>query len=143
MLAPVVQRFTELPEDERQGFRGQLTDYVRLYAFLAQVLTFADADLEKLYVFARHLRRLLPADRKELPIEVQQNIDMESYRIRETRSGRVALDRKVGVLDPVGSKDTQGPLARSSGGYACVDGVQLIVFGRYSSNHEAISKAMM
>ena len=34
-------------------------------------------------------------------------------------------------------------LARSSGGYACVDGVQLIVFGRYSSNHEAISKAMM
>ena len=110
MLAPVVQRFTELPEDERQGFRGQLTDYVRLYAFLAQVLTFADADLEKHYVFARHLRRLLPADRKELPIEVQQNIDMESYRIRETRSGRVALDRKAGVLDPAGSKDTQEPL---------------------------------
>ena len=110
VLAPVVQRFTELPEDERQGFRGQLTDYVRLYAFLAQVLTFADADLEKLYVFARHLRRLLPTDRKELPIEVQQNIDMESYRIRETRSGRVALDRKAGVLDPAGSKDTQGPL---------------------------------
>ena len=110
VLAPVVQRFVELPEDERQGFRSQLTDYVRLYAFLAQVLTFADADLEKLYVFARHLRRLLPADRQELPIEVQQNIDMESYRIRETRSGRVALDRKAGVLDPVGSKDTQGPL---------------------------------
>ena len=110
VLAPVVQRFVELPEDERQGFRGQLTDYVRLYAFLAQVLTFTDADLEKLYVFARHLRRLLPADRQELPIEVQQNIDMESYRIRETRSGRVALDRKAGVLDPVGSKDTQGPL---------------------------------
>ena len=110
VLAPVVQRFAELPEDERQGFRGQLTDYVRLYAFLAQVLTFADADLEKLHVFARHLRRLLPADRKELPIEVQQNIDMESYRIRETRSGRVGLDRKAGVLDPVGSKDTQGPI---------------------------------
>ena len=83
---------------------------MRLYAFLAQVLTFADADLEKLYVFAPHLRRLLPADRKELPIEVQQNIDMESYRIRETRSGRVALDRKAGVLDPAGSKDTHGPL---------------------------------
>ena len=110
VLAPVVQRFAELPEDERQGFRGQITDYVRLYAFLAHVLTFTDADLEKLYVFARHLRRLLPADRQELPIEVQQNIDMESYRIRETRSGRVALDRKAGVLDPVGSKDTQGPL---------------------------------
>ena len=75
---------SELSEEEQHDFRGQLTDYVRLYAFLAQVLTFADADLEKLYVFARHLRRLLPADRAELPREVQQNIDMESYRIQQT-----------------------------------------------------------
>ena len=61
---PVVERFQALSEEEQHDFRGQLTDYVRLYAFLAQVLTFADADLEKLYVFARHLRRLLPADRE-------------------------------------------------------------------------------
>ncbi|MDE0028095.1 MAG: putative DNA binding domain-containing protein [Deltaproteobacteria bacterium] len=108
-LAPVVERFRELHEDERHEFRSQLTDYVRLYAFLAQVLTFADADLEKLYAFARHLRRLLPADRAELPVEVQQNIDMESYRIQQTGSGRIALERKAGVLDPMGTKDAHGP----------------------------------
>jgi len=73
---------------------------VRLYAFLAQVLTFADADLEKLYVFARHLRRLLPADREELPREVQTNIDMESYRIQQTGSGKITIGRKQVVLDP-------------------------------------------
>ena len=111
VLAPVVERFRELYEDERQEFRSQLTDYVRLYAFLAQVLTFADTDLEKLYVFARHLRRLLPADRAELPIEVQQNIDMESYRIQETASGRIALERKAGILDPMEAKDTRGAAA--------------------------------
>ncbi|MFQ5745091.1 MAG: RNA-binding domain-containing protein, partial [Acidobacteriota bacterium] len=104
VLAPVVERFGELGEDEQQGFRGQLTDYVRLYAFLAQVLTFADADLEKLYVFARYLRRLLPADRAELPREVQQNIDMESYRIQQTGSGKIPLERRPGVLDPVSTK---------------------------------------
>ena len=58
----------------------QLNDYVRLYAFLSQILTFADAGLEKLYVFARLLRRYLPAGHDELPREIQQNIDMESYR---------------------------------------------------------------
>ncbi len=68
------------------------------------MLTFADADLEKLYVFARHLRRLLPAGRAELPGEVQQNIDMESYRIQQTGSGKIALERKTGLLDPVGTK---------------------------------------
>jgi hypothetical protein len=100
----MVERFRGLSLEEREDFRSQLTDYVRLYGFLSQVLTFADPDLEKLYVFARHLRRLLPADRAELPVEVQQNIDMESYRIQQTGSGRIALDRKAGVLDPVGTK---------------------------------------
>ena len=104
-LNSVVARFKELSEDERQLFRGSLTDYVRLYAFLAQVLTFTDADLEKLYVFARHLLRLLPSSRAELPLEVQQNIDMESYRIQQTRSGEIRLERKAGRLDPVGPKD--------------------------------------
>jgi len=108
VLAPVVERYSALSEDEQQDFRGQLTDYVRLYAFLAQVLTFADADLEKLYVFARHLRRLLPADRAELPREVQQNIDMESYRIQQTGGGKIALERKPGILDPVGTKAAHG-----------------------------------
>ena len=108
VLNPVVERFRELHEDEQQTFRGKLTDYVRLYAFLAQILTFADVDLEKLYVFARYLRRLLPADQEELPHEVQENIDMESYRVQETGSGKIGLERKTGTLDPIGTKDVHG-----------------------------------
>jgi Putative DNA-binding domain len=72
------------------------------------VLPFKDVDLEKLYVFARYLRRLLPAEREELPLEVQQNIDMESYRIQQTGSGKIALDRKPGVLDPSATKGAHG-----------------------------------
>src|SRR5204863_3523403 len=82
--------------------------YVRLYAFLAQVLTFADGNLEKVYIFTRHLRRLLPADRSQLPRDVQQNIDMESYRIQQTASGRIPLERRPGVLDPVSTKSGYG-----------------------------------
>jgi type I restriction enzyme, R subunit len=52
-LAPMVERWKGFSEEERVQFRGQLNDYVRLYVFLAQVLTFSDVDLEKLYVFAR------------------------------------------------------------------------------------------
>jgi len=109
LLAPVVDRFKDLSDEEQQDFRGQLTDYVRLYAFLAQVLTFSDADLEKLYVFARHLRRLIPAERDHLPREVQQNIDMESYRIQQTGSGKISLERRPGELDPMGSKGSHLP----------------------------------
>ena len=103
-LEPARQRFAELSSEEGRDFRGQLTDYVRLYAFLSQVLTFADPDLERLYVFARFLRRLLPAGREELPYEVQQSIDMESFRIQQTSRGRIALERQAAQLDPAGSK---------------------------------------
>ena len=104
-LNPAVERFQGLEEAEKQDFRGQLVDFVRLYAFLSQILPFTDTDLEKLYVFSRHLRRLLPMERAELPLEVQQNIDMESYRIQETRKGKINLDRGTTTLEPVGTKD--------------------------------------
>ena len=100
VLALVVDRFRGLTNEERHDFRAQLGDYIRLYAFLSQMLTFTDADLEKLYEFARCLRRVLPADRDSLPLEIQQNIDMESFRIQETFRGRIGLERKAGVLDP-------------------------------------------
>jgi type I restriction enzyme R subunit len=107
-LAPVVERFRELSADEQRDFRGQVTDYVRLYAFLAQILTFTDVELEKLYVFGRHLRRLLPVDREELPRELQANIDMESYRIQQTGSGRIRVERRPGVLEPISTKSEHG-----------------------------------
>ena len=107
-LAPPRRRFGALDPDEGRDFRGQLGEYARLYAFLSQMLTFADPDLEKLYVFARHLRRLLPAGRDELPREVQQNIDIESFRIQRTGRGRIALERRGGALDPAASKPRAG-----------------------------------
>ena len=53
-----------------------------------------------------------PGDRDELPREVQQNIDMESYRIQQTGSGKIALERRPGVLDP---RQHQGQLRRAAG----------------------------
>jgi type I restriction enzyme R subunit len=105
-LSPIVSRFSALSTDEQHDFRGQLADYIRLYAFLSQILTFADTELEKLYVFARLLRRYLPGGRIELPREVQQNIDMESYRLQQTGSGKIALERKPGILVPQSTKTT-------------------------------------
>jgi len=108
-LGPVEVRYGELPVEERVDFRGLVVDFARLYVFLSQVVPFRDAGLEKLYHFARYLRRKLAEDRPELPREVQQNIDMESYRIKETSRGALALERKPGVLEPGGVKTAHGP----------------------------------
>ena len=99
-LGDVVDRFRDVDDDARSNFRGGLRKYNRLYSFLAQILTFKDADLEKLHVFARYLRPLLPGDGTKLPREVQRNIDMESYRVQRTTEGGIDLSRGKGNLDP-------------------------------------------
>ena len=101
-LNPIKERAEQLDEEELQDFRGKLQDYVRLYAFLSQVLTFVDTDLEKLYVFARLLRRYLPAARQELPREIQQKIDMDSYRIQQTSAGKIKLGSGDDLQPPSG-----------------------------------------
>jgi type I restriction enzyme, R subunit len=107
-LAPVVDRYKDVPLDTQSEFRGCLVDYVRLYAFLSQVITFADTDLEKLYVFAKLLWRVLPVNRTPLPVEVQQNIDLDAFRLKKTSSGKIALEKGTKELDPMKPKDEGG-----------------------------------
>jgi type I restriction enzyme R subunit len=78
---------------------------VRLYAFLSQIITFVDTDLEKLYAFGRLLLRKLPASLERLPLEIQQNIDIESYRIKQTSKGAITLPRGAKELEPIGPKE--------------------------------------
>lgn len=108
LLVPVVDRYKALDEDERINFRGKLTDYIRLYAFLSQILSFADVDLEKLYVFARLLRRYIPPEPNDLPREIKDKVNMESYRVRETWKGKITLERGGGEVEPIGIKDEYG-----------------------------------
>jgi type I restriction enzyme R subunit len=107
-LAPVVDRYKAAPLDAQSAFRGCLVDYVRLYAFLSQVITFTDVDLEKLFVFAKLLWRLLPVNRDPLPVEVQQNIDLDAFRLRKTGTTKIKLKRGTEPLDPMKPKDEGG-----------------------------------
>ena len=81
-------------------------------------MTFTDPDLEKLYVFARVLIRKLPVDRDQLPLEIQQNVDMDSYRLQRTHNGSIALERGTTPLTPMESHlrtyapDVQEPLSQ-------------------------------
>ncbi len=109
-LKPVADRFAALPEGEREDLRGKLADYVRLYAFLSQVIRFTDAGLEKFYVYTRLLVRMLPRRKEDLPREIQRLIDMDSYRIQRTGTGRIPLERGEGDVEPRGPGGSRIPV---------------------------------
>lgn len=106
-LKPVISRFEEVEEDVKLDFRKTLTRFVHLYSFLSRIITFSDPGLEKLYHFARFLLRRLPIPRGQLPLEVLEDIDMESLRIQKTSKGKIQLERGPGELKPTnGSAET-------------------------------------
>ena len=72
-------------------------------------MAFADADLEKLYQFARFLLRKLPVPREMLPAEITENIDMDSYRIQQTSKGGIGLLSEDGRLVPLSELGTGQP----------------------------------
>jgi type I restriction enzyme, R subunit len=110
-LAPVVDRYREALEEQQFDFRQKLGDFIRLYAFISQLLPIPDGELEKFYQFARHLIRKLPVSQLRLPLDVQQNIELESYRIQQTHSGKIKLERGVHEVSPITAAGTGSPSA--------------------------------
>lgn len=102
-LAPVVDRFELLEQDEQSRFRTHLRDYVRLFSFIEKIITFHDGALLKLYHFLRLLRKRLPVTKEELPLEVKEAVDMSSLKIEERFRGKIQLDEKNTALDPAKS----------------------------------------
>nr|WP_276612002.1 DEAD/DEAH box helicase family protein [Kineococcus vitellinus] len=56
-----VQRYLDIDQDEdREDFRTALRDFTRLYAFLGQVITYTETDLEQLFYYGSALIKRLP-----------------------------------------------------------------------------------
>lgn len=101
ILDAAVDRFSIADPDVQKQFRKAVSDFVRIYSFLSHILTFTDAELEKTYQFLRFLRPLLKPPRDRLPTEVIDEINMESYKVKQTASGKIVLLNKDGGLDPI------------------------------------------
>jgi type I restriction enzyme R subunit len=90
LLAPAVARFKELSVDDQDEFRRLLTGYTRAYAFLAQVLSYGDPDLERLYLYARYLLLRLPG-RPEPTVDLGDDVRLSHLRIEATGLHDVSL----------------------------------------------------
>jgi type I restriction enzyme, R subunit len=83
ILNEVVKRFeSSLNEDQKIAIKADIKSFVRLYRFLSQIITFTDVQLEKYYVFLSDLFKKLPANPNPLPIEVLEEIDLDSYKLQ-------------------------------------------------------------
>ena len=91
-LQPAVDRFKALGDDEnREEFREKLSGYVRVYAFLSQIIPYADRELEMLYSFGRFLLPHLPLDRDSTIVQVGDEVALQYYRLERVFSGAIEV----------------------------------------------------
>jgi type I restriction enzyme, R subunit len=96
-LNPAVDRFSALDEEKQDTFRNQLGAFVRLYAFLSQVMPFQDPDLETRYTFCRFLEMKLPRDERRGGLVLDDDVALAYYRLDKISEGTIELQVHEGT----------------------------------------------
>lgn len=78
-------------EEEAELWRGKMQAYLNLYGFLSQVIPYQDSDLERLYVFLRHLGAKLPRRKSGPAYQFNDEIRLEYYRLQKISEGSISL----------------------------------------------------
>ncbi|MBE2200020.1 MAG: type I restriction endonuclease subunit R [Anaerolinea sp.] len=92
-IDPAVTRFRALDEEQQDDCQNALTVFVRLYAFLAQIMPFADVELEKFYAYGRYLLTKIPQTHRGTPFKLEDEVALEYYRLQKMREGSIALQK--------------------------------------------------
>ena len=93
-LDPAVSRFTvrqKDDEEEAELWRGKVQAFLNLYGFLSQIIPYQDSDLERLYVFLRHLAAKLPRRKGGPAYQFDDEVRLEYYRLQKISEGSISL----------------------------------------------------
>ncbi|WP_299060100.1 type I restriction endonuclease [uncultured Polaribacter sp.] len=83
ILGSISNRFAdELEEEDQLGFKAAAKSFIKIYRFLSQIITFTDVELEKKYVFLTALLKKLPYVQSSLPLDVVNDVELDSYKIQ-------------------------------------------------------------
>ncbi|MBW7899397.1 Type-1 restriction enzyme R protein [Candidatus Brocadiaceae bacterium B188] len=109
----------ELDEDGQVDFKGKAKAFVRMYNFLASILSYANAQWERLSIFLNFLIPKLPAPKEDdLSKGILETIDMDSYRVEIQAVHKIQLVDDNAEIDPIliggGGKKAEPELDRLS-----------------------------
>ncbi|HXW70841.1 MAG TPA: DEAD/DEAH box helicase family protein [Methylocella sp.] len=111
VLDAVVHKFKDKDEGEQESFRGQLTAYRNLYAFLSQIIPYQDSELEKFYAFVRNLILKLPPPGDGKAFVLDDEVALRYFRLQQMSEG--SIDLAYGQADPL-----KGPTDVGTAGFA-------------------------
>ncbi|MBN2737360.1 MAG: type I restriction endonuclease subunit R [Spirochaetales bacterium] len=89
-----VDRYKAIPEEAKQDeFKKGLRSWTNLYAFLAQIMPFIDAEFEKFYAYAKLLQTRLPKRELSESLHLDDEVALEYYRLQKIKEGSIELQK--------------------------------------------------
>jgi type I restriction enzyme R subunit len=96
-IAPAVDRFNDLDEEEQVHFLDSLRRFVRTYAFLSQVVAFTDVKLERDYLYCKALSAFLKTDGGS-GLDLGTEVELTHLKLEQTFEGSVTLSETTGEV---------------------------------------------
>lgn len=103
MFRPVIQRYKDLDEDDREASRDYIRRFNHIYSYVTQLVRLHDPELFHEYQYTTHLVKLLPRPDVIDFIDVDDKIRLEYASLTETFAGAIVLDEKPPIFVPGGS----------------------------------------
>jgi len=100
-IDPAIERYKALQtEEEKDEFKSSLISFLRLYAFLSQIMPFTDAELEKFYAYGRLLSNKLPKRNISEILKLDDEVALQYYRLQKMNETDLVLEKgKDGELN--------------------------------------------
>lgn len=97
ILRNIANRYEDtLTKEGQDNFKSAAKSYIKLYRFLSQIISFTDVDLEKKYVFLTALLKKLPYSKSTLPVDVINDVKLDSYKIQHKYTTSLKLESADG-----------------------------------------------
>jgi len=92
ILNNLIERFKSFDETVKSDLKTSINDFIRLYRFLSQIITFVDVDLEKYYVLLTTLYKKLSNNKNVVLSNVLENVELDSYKLQHQYTTDLQLE---------------------------------------------------
>jgi type I restriction enzyme R subunit len=91
-VQPAKDRYKGVSKDVQEMFYDKLSAFIKLYAFVSQIISYGDDEWEKLYSYGRFLLPHLLNHNDDSKIKPEENVLLSHYRIQKSSTLSIALD---------------------------------------------------
>ena len=138
---PIVTRFEQFDEETRFKVRSLIKNFVRFYAYMAQVERTYDRSLYKTYIFCDLLYRLLPKTPHE-KVDLNKQIQLINSRIEEGKTQQIVLEKGKGGIKGENVKGGGKPDENTDLLSNIIDKVNIMFKGNFSPADRVIVEAI-